>query len=154
MKTAVVLVEESYEELELHYPRLRLIEAGFNVLVVGPKKGVFKGKVGYWATADTVFSEVGPALISVLIIPGGWAPDKLRRYPECVALVADCYKQGVVIGHICHGGSLAVSAKILKGVRSTAFPAIKDDLVNAGAKFSQLIILFSLLMLFCRCYLE
>lgn len=137
MKLAVVLVEENYEDLELHYPRLRLIEAGFKVLTVGPKKGTFKSKFGYWATCDTLFSEVDPKQVAVLVIPGGWAPDKLRRYPECVNLVSDVYKNGSsVIGHICHGASLAISCKILVNVRTTAFCAVKDDVVNAGAVWS------------------
>ena len=74
--------------------------------------------------------------MSVLVIPGGWAPDRLRRFPAACALVANCHKAGAVVGHICHGGSLAVSVHILKGVRSTAFPSIKDDLVYAGAVWS------------------
>ena len=132
-KVAVVLVEDNYEDLELHYPRLRLIEAGFKVQVVGPEKKVYKSKFGYWATCDTTFAEVDPSKVAVLVVPGGWAPDRLRRFPECVALVAGCHKAGAVIGHICHGGSLAVSARILKGVKSTSFPSIKDDLELAGA---------------------
>jgi protease I len=132
-KLAVVLVEDNYEDLELHYPRLRLIEAGFTVKTVGPSKKTYKSKFGYWATCDTLFNEVDPSSVAVLVIPGGWAPDRLRRFPECVALVANCHKAGAVIGHICHGGSLAVSARILKGVRSTSFSSIKDDLEFAGA---------------------
>jgi protease I len=116
----------------VHYPRLRLIEAGFNVQVVGPQKKTFKSKFGYWAIADTVFSEVKVETLTVLIIPGGWAPDRLRRFPECLELVRRAHESGVVIGHICHGGSVAVSANILKGVKSTAFCSIKDDVINAG----------------------
>src|SRR4051794_34435177 len=72
-KLAVVLVEDNYEDLELHYPRLRLIEAGFTVKTVGPTKKSFKSKFGYWANCDTLFNEVDPSSVAVLVIPSGWA---------------------------------------------------------------------------------
>eukprot|EP00755_Sulcionema_specki_P020606 Sspe_Gene.12649::Locus_4316_Transcript_1_1_Confidence_1.000_Length_633::g.12649::m.12649/K05520/pfpI; protease I len=135
-KLAVVLAEDNYEDLELHYPRLRLIEAGFTVKVAGPKKdSVYKSKFGYWAKSDSVFSDIDPNEVKVLVIPGGWAPDRLRRYEECTDFVRKCYEAGAIVGHICHAASVAISAKILKGVRTTSFPAIKDDVINAGAEW-------------------
>ena len=135
-RIAIVLADDNYEDLELHYPRLRLKEAGFEVHVTGLKKGTYKSKFGYWANADTAFEDIDAGNVAVLIIPGGWAPDRLRRYPACVELVKKVHASGGVIGHICHGGSLAVSAQILKGVATTAFCSIKDDCVNAGAVWS------------------
>ena len=131
---AVVLVENIYENLELHYPRLRLIEAGYDVKVVGPQKGATYGsKEGYPAVADATFEEIDARQVKVLVVPGGFAPDKLRRYPACNKLVADAWQAGAVVGAICHAGWVTISAKIVRGVRLTSVSAIKDDLENAGA---------------------
>lgn len=137
MRRAAVLVDLNYEELEVHYPRLRLVEAGFQVVVVGPVAGdTYTSKMGYWAKATHSFTDVDPSSLSVLIIPGGFAPDRLRRHAACLQLVSEAHRNGCVIGHICHGGWVAISAKILPGVKTTAFCAIKDDIVNAGAVWS------------------
>lgn len=131
---AVVLAENMYENLELHYPKLRLEEAGYEVKVVGPEKGASYGsKEGYPAVADCTFSDVEPSTVRILVVPGGFAPDKLRRYRECNEFVAACWKAGAVVGSICHAGWVPISAKIVKGIRLTSVNAIKDDLENAGA---------------------
>lgn len=131
---AVVLAENQYENLELHYPRLRLQEAGWRVLVAGPKAGAsYASKEGYPVVADVAFAEVEAKQVRVLVVPGGYAPDKLRRDPECLRLVARTHELGAVIGFICHGGWVPISARIVHGRRVTSVPAIKDDLVNAGA---------------------
>lgn len=131
---AVVLVENIYENLELHYPRLRLMEAGYDVKVIGPQKGATYGsKEGYPAVADASFDEVDPKHVKVLVVPGGFAPDKLRRYAACNKFVADAWAAGAVVGAICHAGWVPISAKIVRGVRLTSVIAIKDDLENAGA---------------------
>jgi len=133
---AVVLAEENYEDLELHYPRLRLKEAGYDVQVVGPIKGnTYKSKHGYWATTTLTFNEVAAADVKVLVVPGGFCTDRLRRYPECNNLVADVWNAGAVVAFICHGGWVPISAKIVKGRKLTSFIAIKDDLINAGANW-------------------
>jgi protease I len=131
---AVVLAENVYENLELHYPRLRLEEAGYDVKVVAPKKGATYGsKEGYPAVSDADFSELDPAEVKVLVVPGGFAPDKLRRYPECNAFVRKAWEAGAVVGAICHAGWVPISARIVEGVRLTSVNAIRDDLENAGA---------------------
>ena len=131
---AVVLAENIYENLELHYPRLRLIEAGYDVKVVGPQKGATYGsKEGYPAVADATFDEIEPKQVKILVVPGGFAPDKLRRYAACNTLVAEAWAAGAVVGAICHAGWVPISAKIVRGVRLTSVSAIKDDLENAGA---------------------
>ncbi|HRI87465.1 MAG TPA: DJ-1/PfpI family protein, partial [Candidatus Hydrogenedentes bacterium] len=117
---AVVLAENIYENLELHYPRLRLIEAGYEVKVVGPKRGeTYGSKEGYPAVAYATFEDIDPRQVKVLIVPGGFAPDKLRRFPACNALVAHAWAAGAVIGAICHAGWVPISAKIVRGVRLT-----------------------------------
>eukprot|EP01119_Soliformovum_irregulare_P015778 TRINITY_DN4498_c0_g1_i1.p1 TRINITY_DN4498_c0_g1~~TRINITY_DN4498_c0_g1_i1.p1 ORF type:complete len:196 (-),score=33.53 TRINITY_DN4498_c0_g1_i1:16-603(-) len=131
---AVVLADDTYEDLELHYPRLRLKEAGYHVEVVGQKKGQnYTSKHGYWATSTAVFTDIKASEVKILVVPGGFCTDRLRRYPECNALVADVWKAGGVVGFICHGAWVPISAKIVKGKRVTSFFAIKDDLINAGA---------------------
>ena len=133
---AIVLAENIYENLELHYPRLRLIEAGYDVRVVAPKKGEsYASKEGYPVKADAEFSEIDPKAVKVLVVPGGFAPDKLRRYKGCNDLVAAVWNAGAVVAFICHAGWVPISAKIVKGKRLTSVPAIKDDLINAGAEW-------------------
>ncbi len=133
---AVILAENTYENLELHYPRLRLEEAGYEVKVVAPKKGeTYASKEGYPAVSDADFDEIDPKTVKILVVPGGFAPDKLRRYPSCARLVAQAWEAGAVVGSICHAGWVPISAKIVKGLRLTSVPAIKDDLINAGAEW-------------------
>jgi len=133
---AVVLADDNYECLEIHYPRLRLLEAGYQVQVAGQKANeTYKSKEGYWAKSTCDFKSVNPQEVKVLIVPGGFAPDRLRRYKECLDLVAQVYKAGGIIGHICHGAWVPISAKILQGKKTTCFIAIKDDVINAGAHY-------------------
>jgi len=132
---AVVLAEDQYECLELWYPKLRLEEAGFQVKLVGPKaKEKYLSKEGYWAFTDCIFTDIDPTQVKVLIIPGGLlCPDRLRRYADCLSLVKKAHENGAVIGFICHGAWVPISAKIIRGVKCTCFFAIKDDVTNAGA---------------------
>ena len=133
---AVVFAEESYECLELHYPRLRLIEAGYTVKVVGPVKDqTYKSKEGYWAKSNAVVADITASDVKVAVVPGGWCCDRLRRFPEICAFLSAVWNNGngAVVGFICHGGWLPVSAKILTGRTVTSYFAIKDDLMNAGA---------------------
>eukprot|EP00760_Papus_ankaliazontas_P011701 PhM_4_TR14979/c0_g1_i1/m.2552/K05520/pfpI; protease I len=135
---AIVFAEEYYECLELHYPRLRLLEAGYDVKVVGPQKDVtYKSKEGYWAKSTHTVSELNAGDVKVVVIPGGWCCDRLRRFPEINIFLTACWNEGngAIVGFICHGGWLPISAKILKGRKVTSFFAIKDDLVNAGAEW-------------------
>eukprot|EP01087_Luapelamoeba_hula_P020193 TRINITY_DN683_c0_g1_i1.p1 TRINITY_DN683_c0_g1~~TRINITY_DN683_c0_g1_i1.p1 ORF type:complete len:185 (-),score=34.07 TRINITY_DN683_c0_g1_i1:61-588(-) len=129
-----VLIEDTYETLEFHYPRLRFIEAGYDVKSVGPEKKIYKAHFGeYWGQADTTFAEVNPADVKALIIPGGFCCDRLRRFKNVTQWVHDVAAAGAVIGFICHGAWLPISAKIVSGKKVTSHPAIQDDLTNAGA---------------------
>ena len=130
------LVDENFEDLELWYPVLRAREAGYTVVMAGKEKNKqYKGKYGVPATTDISFSEVKAEEYEGLLIPGGWAPDKLRRYPELLEIVRRMDKDKKVIAQICHAGWVLVSADVLKGKKVTSTPAIRDDLVNAGARW-------------------
>jgi protease I len=132
-KRIAVLVENIYQELEVWYPVLRFREAGAGVTIVGSGEKSYTSKHGYPVTADTSADEVKAGDFDAIIIPGGYAPDIMRRHPSMVELVRDMADQGKVIGSICHGGWMLVSADVLRNKRATSFFSIKDDLVNAGA---------------------
>ena len=135
-KRVAILAENRYRELELSYPLLRMREAGAGVEVVGTGSATtYASKHGYEVTVDVEASEVTAADFDAVIIPGGYAPDLMRRYPTMVGLVREAFEQGKVVAAICHAGWMLVSAGILEGKRATCFHAIKDDLVNAGATY-------------------
>jgi protease I len=130
----LMFVDEQYEDLELWYPKIRLKEEDVEVIVAGSVKGrIFSGKHGYPCKADASFDEVKEEEFDGLIIPGGFAPDKLRRIPKVLQLTQQFHNEGKLIAHICHAGWIPVSAKIIKGYKCTSSPGIKDDLINAGA---------------------
>ncbi len=133
-KKVVLFVENTYNDLEFWYPKLRLLEAGAEVIVAGPEAGaVYKGKAGIPATADVAFQDVDPNSVDGVIVPGGYAPDLMRRNKAAVELVRKAFDQGKILAHICHAGWVLISAGVLKGMRSTSYAAIKDDMINAGA---------------------
>ena len=133
-KRIAILAEDNYQELELWYPLLRLREEGAQVAVVGRETGrVHTSKHGYEVTADIAANEARSEDYDAIIIPGGYAPDLMRRDPAMVRLVRDAYDQGKVVAAICHAASMLASADIVRGKRLTSFYSIKDDLVNAGA---------------------
>ena len=135
-KKVFILVETTYNDLEFWYPYYRLKEAGSEVVVIGPVGGmIYSGKAGLPVKADAGMAEVTAADCDGLIIPGGYAPDHMRRHPAMVQLVKDCVEAGKVVAAICHAGWMLASAGVLKGRTVTAFFAIKDDLVHAGADF-------------------
>jgi protease I len=135
-KKVALLVENYYQELEVWYPLLRLREAGAEVETVGPKSGAtYKSKLGYPVTADRAIADISAADYDALVIPGGWAPDYMRRDPKFVQLVRDMNAAQKPIGAICHGGWLLCSAGIVKGRRVTSFFSIRDDMINAGANY-------------------
>jgi len=135
MKVAI-LVEDMYQVLEVWYPYLRLREEGIDPIFVGTgSKGEYKSKEGYPCKADVSIKDVDEKNISGVIIPGGFAPDILRRYDEINGFVRSLFEKNKVVAGICHGGWVLVSAGILKGRKATCFYAIKDDLINAGADY-------------------
>lgn len=131
-----VLAEEIYEDLELWYPVLRLREAGAEVKIVGPKAGeTYKSKHGYPAKADLAMDEVNAADFEGLVIPGGYAPDRMRRHPAMLSFVRAMHEARKPVAFICHAGWVPISAGIVRGRTVTSVSAIKDDLVNAGARW-------------------
>ncbi len=135
-KHIACLVEEEFEDLELWVPVMRLREEGAMVTLVGSgRMDSFRGKYGIPAKPDANIDQVRAEQFDAVLVPGGWAPDKLRRYPAITALVRSMYLEGKIIASICHGGWVLISAGIVKGHKATGSIAIKDDLVNAGAEW-------------------
>ena len=135
-KTAAILVEDLYQVLEVWYPLLRLREEGCRVMLIGTgSKESYASKEGYPAKADVSIGQADPRDFDAVIIPGGFAPDFLRRYEKVVRFVRQMNDDKKVVASICHGGWMLVSAGILKGRKATCFYAIKDDLIAAGADY-------------------
>ena len=133
-KSFLIFVGDDYEDLELWYPRLRLLEAGASVVVAGVEANkVYVGKNGYPCKSDAAIAAMTSADFAGVVLVGGWMPDKLRRLDDVKRLVRELSDAGKVIAAICHGGWMAISADIYRGVRVTGSPGIKDDLINAGA---------------------
>ena len=132
-KKIAVLLAEGFEDLEYWVTVMRLQEEGAEVITVGPNLDPVSGKNALSAQAEAVATDVEAAELAGIVIPGGWAPDKLRRYPGITDLVREVHEQGKIVGIICHGGLVAISAGIVDGVRATGSLGIKDDLENAGA---------------------
>jgi protease I len=135
-KRVAVLAEDHYQVLELWYPYYRMKEAGAEVKVVGTgRTSEFKSKEGYPAKADLSAAEAGVDDFDAVIIPGGYAPDMMRRSPEMVKFVRDMDAAGKTVAAICHAGWMLVSAKIVKGRKATCFFSVRDDLEAAGANY-------------------
>lgn len=133
----LIFVGDEYEDLEVQYPRLRLREAGFEVVLAGPGAGVlYHGKHGYPVTSDAAIADLDPGRFDGLVIPGGWLPDRLRRDPRVLALTKAIHDAHKLVASICHGPWVDISARIVKGYRYTSSPAIRDDLENAGATWA------------------
>ncbi len=133
-KRIAVFVEEGFEDLEFWVTVMRLREEGALVTVAGVKAGrTVTGKHCLKATSDLAAGDLAPANFDATVVPGGWAPDKLRRHPEVTGFVRQMYVQNKIVGLICHAGLVGISAGIVRGHRATGSLGIKDDLVNAGA---------------------
>jgi deglycase len=129
-----MFVDDVYEDLELWYPKLRLEESGAQVTVAGPESGnTYRGKHGYPCRAEAEIRQMRSSDFDGVVIPGGFMPDKLRRDPHVLALVRDFAGAEKLVAAICHGGWIAISAGVYRGVRVTGSLGIKDDLINAGA---------------------
>jgi protease I len=131
-KTILFFAGPQYEDLELWYPKIRLEEEGARTVVAGTGEKTYQGKRGYPLTVDTSVDQIEAADFDGLVIPGGYAPDIMRRSQKLLQLTREIYQAGKPVAFICHAGWVPISAGIVRGKRGTSVGAIKDDLVNAG----------------------
>jgi len=133
MKKILIVIDDLAEDLELLYPYYRLIEEGYEVIMASPIANTdFKGKYGVPYSSTEAYENIKVEDYDGLLIPGGWAPDKIRRYEKVLEIVKEFDKQKKTIGQICHAGWVTISANILRGRKVTSTPGIKDDMINAG----------------------
>ena len=133
-KQVLFFVDDDFEDLEMWYTILRLRESGAKITVIGPEKQKkYIGKYGVPLVSDLAFGEVKSEDFIGLYVTGGWAPDKLRRYPDVLRLTREFHEANKPIAQICHAGWVLISAKILDGYTVTSTPGIRDDMENAGA---------------------
>jgi len=130
----LILIDNRFDEAELLYPRYRMMEEGATVVIAGPKgKETYQSKSGMPYQSDIAFKDAREEEFAAMIIPGGFAPDKMRQDQSVLDLVRQFDKKEKPIAFICHAGWVPISAKVLKGVRCTSYPGIRDDIINAGA---------------------
>ncbi len=135
-KKIAILVEHHFQDMEVWVPYYRLKEEGADVFFAGTGSAkIYAGKFGYSAEAKTTADKLKAKSLDAVIIPGGWAPDFLRRYPSVLKLVKEMDAAGKVVASICHGGWVLASSGVARGRTLTSFSAIKDDMVHAGARF-------------------
>ncbi len=135
-KSVLFFVGPQYEDLELWYPKIRLEEEGARTFVAGVGEKTYQGKKGYPLTVDGTVDDVRPEQYDGLVIPGGYAPDIMRRSEKLLAVTRAIHDAGKPVAFICHAGWVPISAGIVRGRKVTSVRAIKDDLVNAGATWS------------------
>lgn len=127
------LIDNAFEDLELWYPILRLMEEDIITHLAGEKANEkYIGKYGVPAISEYSFKDIDYKEYNALLVPGGWAPDKLRRFPEVIEIIKYMNEHSRPIGHICHAGWVLISADVVKGKKVTSTPGIKDDMINAG----------------------
>jgi len=133
-KRVLAFVGDIYEDLELWYPKLRMIEAGATFVIAGEEARThYAGKNGYPCVSDIRIADARSEDFDAVLLPGGFMPDRLRRLDKVKSLISEFSQQEKCVAAICHGGWLAISAGVYRGVRVTGSPGIKDDLINAGA---------------------
>lgn len=132
-KRIAILLAEGVEDLEFYVPLMRLQEEGAEVIAAGIELKPIRGKNGLEIIPSTDIESLRSSDLFAVVVPGGWAPDKLRRYPAVTKLIREMNSSGKILGIICHGGLVAISAGIMQGRCATGSLGIKDDLINAGA---------------------
>lgn len=136
-KRVAILAADLYQELEIWYPLLRFREDGAETVVVAAEAGkTYSSKKGYPVVADRSISDVHAGDFDALVVPGGWAPDTLRQDERMLEFVREMDKAGKIVAAICHAGWVLCSAGILRGRKATCFKAIKDDMIHAGAHYT------------------
>lgn len=133
-KKIAIMLDEQYQELEVWYPYYRLKEEDAAVVLVAPKAcEVYKSKLGYPCLSDAAARDVRGSQFAAVVVPGGWAPDFMRRDESMIRFIQQCAEQDMVLAAICHGGWMLCCTEALQGKRATSFVAIKHDMINAGA---------------------
>lgn len=131
-----ILVENDFHDIEFWCPCYRLQEAGYETLVVAPVASMaYRGKYGTTVEAPYDADGIAGKTLKGVVIPGGWAPDRLRMSPQIIALVQRIYSTGGFVAGICHAGSLLISCGIISGLTVTSYPSLKDDMILAGGKW-------------------
>ncbi len=134
-KRIALFLEDQYEDQEFWYPYQRLREEGAEVVVVAPRAATYASKHGAPAQADAAVDKAKVKRFDGLVIPGGYAPDRMRRTPAMVRFVREMHDQGKTVAAICHAGWMLASAEVVRGRRVTSFFSIRDDMVHAGAEW-------------------
>jgi protease I len=129
----LILAGPDFEDRELFYPLYRFQEAGAEVRVAGLGEKTYKGKYGLPVDVDGRCEDFTNQDWDVVVVPGGWAPDKIRMNAAALQIVKKAAEKGRVVAAICHGGWVLASADVVRGKKVTSYPAIKDDLIHAGA---------------------
>ena len=133
-KKIAIMLDQAYQELEVWYPYYRFIEAGAEVTLVASQAGAtYPSKLGYPCVSDVAASDVNGGDFEAVIIPGGWAPDFMRRDESMIRFISQCAEAKIILAAICHGGWMLCCTDALRGKRATSFVAIKHDMINAGA---------------------
>ena len=135
MVKVLILAEDNFRDEELVYPMYRMREEGYDVVIAARDKKEVKGKFGVPVKVDSEISDCKADDFDAVIVPGGYAPDKLRMYDEVLEIVKDMNKAGKVVAAICHAGWVIASADVIKGRKVTSYVAIKDDMINAGGRW-------------------
>ncbi len=135
MKTIGILIEDYFDEREVIYPFFRVQEAGFKPVIIGPKVGSFHGKTPFTLEATIAAADIKADDLAGLIVPGGFAPDRIRRHKSMTGLIREINAQQKPLGAICHAGWALISAGVIKGRTLTGFSSIREDLENAGANY-------------------
>ena len=135
-KRIAIMLDQQYQELEVWYPYYRLGEEGAEVKLVAPQAArTYSSKLGYPCVSDAAAREVGGGDFDAVVVPGGWAPDFMRRDESMVRFIRQAHGAGIILAAICHGGWMLCCTDALKGTKATSFMAIKHDMINAGAEW-------------------
>lgn len=134
-KNILILIDNDFEDTEALYPYYRMQEEGFKVVVAGSPSGEYKSKHGYPLKADKSAKAIIVKNYDAVIVPGGFAPDRMRTKPEMVKIIKDAVKNGLLVAAICHGAQLLIEADVLRGRRATCYMSVKRDVINAGAMY-------------------
>jgi len=136
-KTVAIMLDQKYQELEVWYPYYRLIEAGAKATLVAPEaSATYPSKLGYPCVSDVAARDVRGADFDAVIVPGGWCPDFMRRDESMIRFIQQCADADIVLAAICHGGWMLCCTDALRGRRATSFMAIRHDMINAGAEWT------------------